>query len=177
MSRIARYVWLDFVSTLTSCLPDLVPIMRMRGFLARLAFKRCGRDLQIARHVCIVRPDNLEIGHSVYLAYGVWMIAAGGITLEDEVMLGPYAVIASGDHTRRNGSFRHGEPKRAPVRIRKGAWIGAHAVVTKGVTIGEGAVLGANAVCTKDVPPFAVAAGAPARILKEDPAPGGAAAS
>ena len=44
-------------------------------------------------------------------------------------------------------------------------WIGAHAVVLAGVTIGDGAIVGAGAVVTKDVPPYAIVAGVPARVI------------
>ncbi|MFD4957921.1 acyltransferase [Microbacterium sp. NPDC058389] len=55
----------------------------------------------------------------------------------------------------------------APVRVRRGAWLGQNAVVMPGVTIGEGAVVGANSVVTRDVPARTVVAGAPARVIRE----------
>ena len=61
-------------------------------------------------------------------------------------MFGPYVCITSSNHTRRNGSCRYGESTKGPVLIRKGSWLGAHAVVTKGSTLGEGTVLAANSV-------------------------------
>lgn len=54
-----------------------------------------------------------------------------------------------------------------PVTIRAGAWIGFGASILKGVTVGEGAVVGARAVVTKDVPPYAVVAGNPARVVRQ----------
>jgi galactoside O-acetyltransferase len=57
----------------------------------------------------------------------------------------------------------------APIRICDCAWLGFDAVVLKGVTIGEGAIVGARAVVTKDVPPWTIAAGNPARVVKEIP--------
>lgn len=53
-----------------------------------------------------------------------------------------------------------------PVRIGHDTWIGHAAIVMKGVTIGNGAIIAANSVVTKDVPPYAVAGGTPARLLK-----------
>ena len=53
-----------------------------------------------------------------------------------------------------------------PCDIGNDVWIGCHAVVCRGVTIGDGAVIGAGAVVTHDVPPYTIAAGCPARVLK-----------
>jgi len=57
----------------------------------------------------------------------------------------------------------------APIRICNHAWLGFDVVVLKGVTIGEGAIVGARAVVTKDIPPWTIAAGNPARVVKEIP--------
>ena len=56
-----------------------------------------------------------------------------------------------------------------PVQIEDGADIGVGAIILPGVTIGRGAQIGAGAVVTRDIPAFAVAAGAPARVLRERP--------
>ncbi|MBV8923397.1 DapH/DapD/GlmU-related protein, partial [Bradyrhizobium sp.] len=57
----------------------------------------------------------------------------------------------------------------APVVIADKVWIGFNASILKGVTIGEGAVVGACSVVTRDVPPFAVVAGNPARVIRTLP--------
>jgi acetyltransferase-like isoleucine patch superfamily enzyme len=57
----------------------------------------------------------------------------------------------------------------APIRICDHAWLGFDVLVLKGVTIGEGAIVGARSVVTKDVPPWTIAAGNPARVVKEIP--------
>ena len=59
-----------------------------------------------------------------------------------------------------------GFTSKGPTRIGDNVWLGANVVVTSGVTIGERAVIGANSVVTQDVPPFSIAAGAPARPLR-----------
>ena len=46
-------------------------------------------------------------------------------------------------------------------------WCGANVVITSGVTVGERCVIGANSVVTSDIPPYSIAAGSPARVLRE----------
>ncbi len=136
--RPLKYFWFHLVSLATFWLPDFRPVMRLRGFFLRPCFLACGGNLQVARGVTINFSNRLEIGRDVYIATGCWIHAWGGVIIEDEVQLGP-----------------------------QGSWVAAHAVVTKGVTIGRGSLLAANSVATRNIPDFAIAAGVPARIIKE----------
>jgi acetyltransferase-like isoleucine patch superfamily enzyme len=165
--RLFQYLWFHLITVATGWLPDLRPFPWLRGFLMRPCFKRCGGNLQVARNVTINFSNRLEIGSDVFLATGCWLHARGGILLEDEVQLGPYAALVSGDHTEIVGSYRFGPSRLAPIRICRGSWIAAHATVTKGVVVGSGAVLAANSVATRDIPPFTMAAGVPARIVQK----------
>lgn len=166
--RLIKYVWYNAVMLATAWLPDLRPVLQLRGFLARPAFKKCGANFQIAHGVLINFPNCLEIGRDVYFGPGSWIHAPGGIVVEDEVQLGPYVVLITGDHTLKNGSYRHGPGNRGPIRLCRGSWVAAHATVAKGVTVGRGALLAANAVAVKDVPDFCIAGGIPAKVIKEN---------
>ncbi|MGC8751800.1 DapH/DapD/GlmU-related protein, partial [Hydrotalea sp.] len=65
------------------------------------------------------------------------------------------------------GAYKNWEKvKSSPIKIADKAWIGFNVIILKGVTIGEGAIVGAGSVVTKDVPPYAVVAGNPAKIIK-----------
>ncbi len=164
--RVLQYLWFHFIAVATAWMPDLRPVLRLRGFLLRPSFRNCGGNLQIARQVTINFTNRLEIGSDVVLATGCWLQARGGIVLEDEVQLGPYSALITGDHTQIAGSYRSGPSDLAPIRICHGAWIAAHATVTKGVVVGRGALLAANSVATRDIPPFAKAGGVPAHIFR-----------
>lgn len=86
------------------------------------------------------------------------------IELGSGVTIGPNVCIYDHDHNLegdKNKPF-----VTAPVRIGDKVWIGANAVILKGVTIGENAVVAAGAVVTKDVPPFSIVGGVPAKVLK-----------
>ena len=165
--RVFQYLWFHFISVATGWLPDLRPVLWLRGFLLRPSFKSCGRNLQVSRRVTINFTNRLEIGSNVFLATGCWLHARGGIVLEDEVQLGPYAVLAAGDHTQIVGTYRFGPSNLAPIRICHGSWVAAHATVTRGVVVGRGALLAANSVATHDIPPFAMAGGVPARVIQK----------
>jgi len=90
------------------------------------------------------------------------------VTIGRDVMIGGHVTILDHDHGWRDA----GRPPRwqpligAPVTIGDGAWIGEYAFIGKGVTIGEGAIVGAHSVVLRDVPPMAVVAGNPAKIVK-----------
>lgn len=86
--------------------------------------------------------------------------------------IGVDCIISPGVHTMdffTTSSLLYKKRFSQPVhttRIGNDVWIGSRSIIMRGVTIGDGAVIGANAVVTKDVPPYAVVAGVPARIIK-----------
>jgi maltose O-acetyltransferase len=165
MRRALSFIIFFWAMKLTALLPDFTPVMRFRGLLVRACFKRCGRNFQIASSAMVIHPSQVTIGDDVYVGYGVWIQGMGGVTLEDEVMLGPYAVLASRNHTRNAESYRFGTGVTAPIRIERGAWLGAHVVVSAGANVGRGALCAAGAIVTKDVPAHTVVGGVPARVL------------
>jgi acetyltransferase-like isoleucine patch superfamily enzyme len=88
----------------------------------------------------------------------------GGITIEDDVMIGPKVCLTTEGHP-----IDPQERKKLlvkPIVIKQNAWIGAGATILPGVTIGENSVVAAGAVVTKDVPANNVVGGVPARIIK-----------
>jgi acetyltransferase-like isoleucine patch superfamily enzyme len=109
------------------------------------------------------------LGKSVFVDSGV-VIGAGcriqnfvsiysGVTLEDDVFVGPSAVFTNDRYPRASG----GEWDRLPTLVRMGASIGANATVLCGLTIGELALVGAGAVVTADVEPHRLVVGNPAK--------------
>jgi acetyltransferase-like isoleucine patch superfamily enzyme len=169
MKRVLKYCWFVFVMRLTGFLPDLKLVMRFRGFLLRPCFRKCGRNFQICSASMIVYSSNVSIGNDVYIAYNCWIQGLGGVTLADEVMLGPQTILASNDHTSENRSYRFGKGIAAPITMKRGSWTGGQVVVTAGVTVGEGAACVAGAVVTKDVPDGVVVGGVPARVIRDRP--------
>ncbi len=107
--RILQYCWFILVIKITGCLPDFKGIMRLRGMLVRPCFPRCGRNFQLAAHAMIVYTSGVTIGDNVYIAYGSWIHGLGGVSLGNEVMLAPYSVVVSTNHTKEGRSYRFAE--------------------------------------------------------------------
>ena len=88
---------------------------------------------------------------------------AGKVTIGDEVLIAWDVNIIENDYHTAGG----GNAPENHITIEDEVWIGAHAIILKGVKIGKGAIIGAGAVVTKSVPAFSLAAGNPARIIKQ----------
>lgn len=164
-----RYDWpLHFLLLFTNWLPDNVFFLRVRGALIRPFFGKCGHDLRIGRNVQFHNPELIKLGDHVYIAYGSSIMAIDSVRIDDEVMVSPYCVIISANHTSVGGSYRYGPAILAPIVIGKGSWISSHVVVTAGCSIGENCLIAANAVVTHDIPANVVVGGIPARIINQN---------
>lgn len=145
---IIKGIWIRSLSILAQfTFPAQVTtlIHRMRGV-------HVGKGSKITRTVIIEdsRPDLITIGKNVWVTAGCQLLC----------------------HQRDLSQYKVGTPvmdlplKYAPIVIKDGAHIGIGSIIMPGVTIGEGAVIGAGSVVTRDIPPYCVAVGAPAKVIK-----------
>lgn len=115
-------------------------------------------------------PDAVFIGDNVSINRDVTIDASDGghIRIGNNCLIGPYVLIRSADHTFANPlqPIRTQGHTAGCIVIEDNCWIGGHVTVTKGVTIGTGSVIGANSVVTRDIPPFTLAAGNPANVIR-----------
>jgi acetyltransferase-like isoleucine patch superfamily enzyme len=160
--RFALPLW--FGQLLTNWLPENRITIRIRGALAAPFLGKCGKNLQLARHVTFLNSSGIKVGDNVYIATGCWIDGIGGLTIEDEVELSPFVVIATISHCFKDNSVRFGGSLRRPVKIGKGCWIASHVVIT-GAAIGSGTIVGANSVATEDLPDNVFAVGMPAKVI------------
>jgi acetyltransferase-like isoleucine patch superfamily enzyme len=111
--------------------------------------------------------SNLTIGEYCHLGKEVFLDLAAAITIEDQATISMGTMILThmdvGHSPLRKKKF---PVERSPVTIRRGAYLGAGAIVLQGVTVGECAVVGAGAVVVEDVPSSSVVTGVPARVIK-----------
>ena len=107
---------------------------------------------------------NIKVGNNVFINSGCCFQDQGGIEIGDDVLIGQQVVLATLNHDLATNNRANMTP--APIKICDKVWIGAHATILAGVTVGKGAVVAAGAVVTKDVPENAVVGGVPAKVIK-----------
>ena len=118
-----------------------------------------------------VDPE-VYIGENTYLGDFFRLSCVNKIHIGDNVLIGRLVSIWDNNHGNtdlknlKKPPLKRNVYSKGPVIIGNNVWIGDKASIMPGVTIGEGAVIGSNAVVTKDIPPYSVAAGVPARIIK-----------
>ena len=115
--------------------------------------------------------NELIIGDDVWIGQNCFFHSAGGIRIGARVGIGPSVSILTSSHREegRQVPILHSDLVLAPVVIEDDCDIGLGATLLPGIMIGRGAQIGAGAVVTHDVPAYAVAAGVPARVLRERP--------
>ena len=139
-----------------------------------------------------LQEGRLELGDGTLFEPGVWITCPGearirigqGCFLNLNVMVASHTLVEIGDHCMfangcfvTDGNHRFDDPDKpvtwqgfttkGPTRLGDNVWCGANVVITSGVTIGERCVIGANSVVTQDLPDHAIAAGAPAKVLRQ----------
>ena len=107
---------------------------------------------------------NLHLGRNVFINLGCRFQDAGGISIGDGTLIGHGTTLTTLNHAV--DPDRRGDMLPAPIVIGRKAWLGASVTVVPGVTIGQGAIVGAGSVVTKDVPPNAIVAGVPAKLIR-----------
>lgn len=107
---------------------------------------------------------HINIGKNVFINFDCTFLSLGGVTIEDDVLIGPKVSLITENHPL-NPKQRKGLICKH-ILIKKNAWIGANATILPGVTIGENAVVAAGAVVSKDVPDDTLVGGIPAKFIK-----------
>ena len=139
-----------------------------------------GKDGLIRGTLVLERAESrIRIGDRVAIGGGTILDCAQEIVIEDDVILSYDCLLADSDNhsilfqDRKNdvanwkkGFHDWSKSAMAPIRIGRGAWIGARACILKGVQVGEGAVVGMGSVVTRNVEPRTVVAGNPARMIR-----------
>jgi acetyltransferase-like isoleucine patch superfamily enzyme len=107
---------------------------------------------------------HTTIGNNVFINHGCSFLDLGGITIEDDVLIGPQVKLVTENHPVDPSNRKSLDLKS--IHIGKNVWLGAGAIILPGVTVGENSIVAAGAVVTKDVPSNTVVGGVPARVIK-----------
>ncbi len=138
-----------------------------------------GAQVHFEPHVWLTGGVNgrISIGEGSLLNIAVQVAALETVAIGAHCMFANGCLITDADHAfddpRRPVPWQ-GFTSKGPTRIGDNVWCGANVVITSGVTVGERCVIGANSVVTEDLPPFSVAVGAPARVIRAIAYPGAA---
>ena len=132
------------------------------SLMRELFYNQIGENSIVYNQLTVVRPKNVKIGKNVTVMNGALMMSAGGITLEDNVLIAANVQLITNNHD----PYDRYVITCKPILIKEGAWVGAGATILPGVTVGKHAIIGANSVVSKDIPDYAVAVGCPAKVIK-----------
>lgn len=154
-------------------------IRNIRGETDRVVVGR--HTLVLGELLTFAHGGEISIGEWCYVGEGTRIWSAASIEIGNRVLISHSANIFDNLTHPINAAHRHaqfrqiltaGHPGKisldeSPVRVCDDAWIGAGAIVLRGVTVGEGGIVAAGAVVTKDVPPYTIVAGNPAVVVRE----------
>lgn len=156
----------EYLGWLARNLPGMTGVT-LRFIVYKFLLKKLGSFILIYPGVHLTHTYGISFGKKCSINSGAILDGRGGITIGDDVMIGPHSYIASSSHTYDNpkvpmtsrGHFMK------PVTIKDDVWIGANTTILGGVTIGKGVIVGAGAVVTKNVPNYTIVGGVPAKKI------------
>ena len=142
---------------------------KCRAIACRQIFQAAGRHINVEHGAYFGSGRLIEIGD--YSGIGVDCHIPSDIRIGNDVMMGPEVLIIGRNQNHRIDNISkpmrlQGYEDALPVVIEDDVFLGARVIILPGIKIGKGAVIGAGAVVTKDVPPYAICAGNPARIIR-----------
>lgn len=139
---------------------------KIRGFWAKRIVEYCGSNVNIERNATF--GPQLRIGNNS--GVGIDCEIYGPVQIGENVMMGPEVIIYTNGHSFSRIDIpiiQQGSTEIEPVYIGNDVWIGRRVMIMPGVSIGNGCVIAAGAIVTHSIPDMSVAAGVPAKIIKE----------
>jgi acetyltransferase-like isoleucine patch superfamily enzyme len=164
ISRPFAFLYSALLSTVTGA-----TAARWRTRALRSKFERFGRGSSVSFGTRILDPGNIRVGSRSTIPNTSVIDGRGGLTIGNDCLLGFENVILTSTHAsdRVDLPMLDQGMYEAPVSIGDDVWTGCRVVILPGVRIGSHAIIGAGAVVTNDIPDWAVAAGVPARVLRD----------
>lgn len=141
-----------------------VTIDEMRDRLSQLIGSQIDKSTTVFVPFYTNFGKHIKIGKNVFINHACSFLDLGGITIEDDVLIGPRVNLITENHPVHPTKRKDLDLKS--IVIKRNAWIGAAATILPGVTVGENSIVAAGAVVNKDVPPNAIVGGIPAKMLR-----------
>lgn len=138
-----------------------------RKQLLKKLVKNSGKGLWIEPPFYCDYGYNIHTGKNVFFNFNCCILDVNIVRIGNDVLVGPNVQIYTATHPLDAATRKSWLEFAKPIRIGNDVWIGGHAVICPGVTIGDGAVIAAGAVVTKDVAENVVVGGNPARVIKQ----------
>ncbi len=162
-----KTIYLEFIVYILH-LVGRVPFHHVRRFFYRLAGMRIGKASAIHMGARFYNPPQVSIGDDSIIGEGVVLDGRAKLSIGNHVDIASEVMIYNSEHNVNAEHFSAVESVvKESVHIEDYVFIGPRAIILPGITIGKGAIIAAGAVVTKDIPPYAIAAGVPAKIIGE----------
>ena len=117
--------------------------------------------------LAVMSGGAMVIGNGAFINYGAEICAHKLIEIGEECRIGTHCIIMDNDFHDIDWRYRDRKPPSAEVVLEPYVWVGNRVTILKGVRIGFGSVIAAGSVVTKSIPPMSIAAGVPARVVRE----------
>ena len=138
----------------------------LRRFCGRLMLESCGKKVNIEKNAVFSAKVSLGSRSGI----GINARINGRCVIGNDVMMGTDCVIITRSHRHDRTDIPmmdQGFEEERPVFIGNDVWLGDRVIILPGVHIGDGCIIGAGSVVTRDIPPYSVAAGIPAKVIKD----------
>ena len=169
--RIKKFIFLTLYYLVARRFPQSgVPLSfgarRLRCFACKRLFRKMGENVNIEQNAYFGSGANIEIGDRSGIGINSNIVAAN---IGKNVMMGQDFIYIAQNHAFDRTDIpmiQQGCDVCQPLVVEDDVWIGARVTVLPGVRLGAGSIIGAGSVVTKDVPPYAIVAGNPARLIR-----------
>lgn len=176
------HMYTGYWSTKFACWGEKSIMGYKASALEGLRYIHIGNNVELDRGIRLTAWDNYQgekrtpeiiIGENCHIGAMSHITACNGIVIGKNLLTGTNVIITDNAHGRSDVSEMNIHPEKrslvskGKVIIGDNVWLGNNVCIMPNVTIGDGVIVGANSVVTKDIPSYSVAAGAPARVVKQ----------
>jgi len=143
------------------------PDLGRRTELLRRLFGAVGERVEVRTPFACDYGYNIELEDGVFVNFGAVFLDTAPVKIGEGTQVGPGVTLSAADHPREPALRRAGWELARPVTVGRNVWIGSGVIVCPGVTIGDDTIIGAGSVVIDHVPGGVVAAGVPAKVVRE----------